>query len=746
MIWQDLRYGLRMLAKSPGFTAVAVLTLALGIGANTAIFTYVNAILLRPLPIDDPDRMVFLWATNPSQGLNRNLVSAPDFADWRHRNRAFEDLTALFGATHNLTGVDEPVRVSSYRVSASFFPLLGVKPALGRTFLPEEERPGWRRVVVLSHGLWQRRFGADTGVIGQTIKLDGEAYTVIGVMPPDFQFLGQADLWTPLALDAGRSDRSRRFLLVMGRLKPGVTIEQARAEMEAIAGRLGQEYPETNAGWGVNPVPLREEMFSGDAQLVLGLLIGAVAFVLLIACANVANLQLARAQSRQREIAIRAALGAGRLRLIRQLLAESMLLSLLGGTLGLLLALWGNELLSARYASSIPILDRVSIDGLVLGFTLLLSLLVAAIFGLGPALQASKPDLNESLKEGGRSSTAGLRQRRVRSLLVVVEVALALVLLIATGLMIRTLIAFRTLEPGFNSDNLLTMRISLPAPRYPESYQVTAFYRQVLERIKNLHGVQAAGAISRLPLEGSRSNPNRSLIIEGRPVSSAAERPWAVDLTVSPDYFRTMGIPLISGRQLSEQDSAEATRVAVISKTMAHRYWPNEDAVGKRIRLGGVGSDNPWITVVGVVGDVRNDDVDAPPLPQVYLPHAQNAERSMVLIVRTVSDPLSMVGAVKSAVWEVDKGQPVYNIRTMKQLLFEDLAGTHIIVELLSTFAGLALVLAVVGIYSVTSYSVSQRTHEIGIRMALGAGQPDVLRMIVNQGLLLALLGIAIGR
>jgi len=750
-LWQDLRYGARMLVKKPGFSLIAVLALSLGIGVNTTIFSYINAIMFRILAFPEPDRVAFVWSSNRGSGGGQNPVSAPDFLDWREQARSFKSLAAVTAATRTLTGGGEPERVTSAQVSANFFQTLGIQPIAGRAFLPEEEKAGANQVILLGHAFWQRRFAGDPKVIGQTIALDGQSYKVIGITPADFRFVEEGEVWEPLAFDP-RADRNLRFLMIFGRLKPGVTVGQADAEMENVTARIAAQFPQTNAGWGSHVMSGRDVLWGPQGKIALTLLMAVVLAVLLIACANVANLQFARAASRQKEIAVRLALGATRFRLVRQLLAENLLLSVLGGALGLLLAVWGLSLVNARYSGALPLLNTAVIDDRVLGYTMLLALLLALIFGLAPALHASRPNLHDALKEGGRGGAGGLRSSRTRNALVVAEISLALMLLVVAGLMIRTIVAYQRVEPGFDPRNLLTMNVSLPARDYPTEQQSREFFDRAIAQIAGTPGVKAVGATSRLPLAGSSRNPRRSILIEGRPgapIASAADKPWALDLIVSPGYFDAIGITLQMGRALSAQDSSQAQPVAVISRTMANKYWPNEDAVGKRFRFesssASDGTQGQWISIVGVAGDVRNDDVDEPPLPQVYLPHAQQPTREMSLAVRTAGDPLRFVSAVRKSVWAVDRNLPVFGVATMNQLLFDDLAGIRIVVELLGAFALLALVLAAVGIYGVVSYGVAQRTNEIGVRMALGARGGDVLKLILRQGAKLAAMGVAVG-
>ncbi|MGH9939568.1 MAG: ABC transporter permease [Blastocatellia bacterium] len=736
-LMQDLRYGARMLMKKPGFTLIAVITLALGIGANSAIFSVVNAALLRPLPFAEPDRLARIWETNLKRDLPFFSVSAPNYVSWKEQSRTFERLAAWKFRGVNLTGRGEPERLEGAAVSGSLFSLLGVKPGLGRDFLPEEDQPHGRRAVIIGYGLWERRFGRDPNLIGQGLILDGVSHIVVGIAPSGFDFPGGAEMWAPLAADLARENRGNKELAVIGRLKPGVTLQQARTELTTIAQRLEQQFPDTNSDWGVRLETLFDSIITNETRTALLILLGAVGFLLLIACANVANLTLARATGRASEMAIRAALGASRWRISRQLLTESLLLALAGGGAGVLLALWGVDLLRAASPQNTPRLDEIGVDGWVLGFTLTVSLLTGVLFGLAPALQAAKVDLQESLKEGGRTSATGGVRNLLRRGLVVVELALSLVLLVGAALMIRSLWNLQRTPLGFDPESVLTAQVRLPEGKYgPE--QGVSFYQQVRERVAGLPGVRAASWSSGIPF--TSGNTSNGIIAENSTLAPGEllQSEWRV---VSPDYFRTLGIPLLQGRDFTERDNLNAPISVIISQALAGRLWPNQNPLGRRLRFG----PRLWVTVAGVVGNVRNVSLSIEPRPMLYLCAYSLPLPVMTLAARAEADPRGVIAAIRAKVKEVDPDMPLANLQTTEEILDRASAQPRFNTWLLGAFAAIALGLGAVGIYGVIAYSVAQRAHEIGVRMALGARGADVLKLILKQGMTLTLIGVAIG-
>ncbi|MFY9528852.1 MAG: ABC transporter permease [Candidatus Acidiferrales bacterium] len=741
---QDLRYGFRVLRKSPGFAAAAVIVLALGIGANTAIFSVVNAVLLRPLPLQDPERLVVVWHVPPAKsfpGITRFSVSPANYLDWQRQNRVFEQLAAFQDPSLNLTGKAQPEAVTVGTVTGEFFSVLRAGPILGHVFGSDEDQPGHNKVVVLSNAFWQSHFGSNTNALGQKLTLGDEIYTVIGVMPPKFRFPPRAQLWIPLGwTDKERAVRGEHNYEVTARLKPGVALQQAQAEMDTISSRLHQQYPVDDAGWGAVVVPFREQLV-GDVRPALLVLLGAVAFVLLIACANVANLTLAKIFGRQKEIAIRTVLGASRGRVLRQVLSESLLLSLAGGALGLVLAQWGVSAIVANFSDELPRFSEIGVDSGVLGFTLVISMLTGIIAGLAPAWRLTKTNLNEAMKQGLGKTDSDSGGNRMRSALVVSEVALSLVLLIGAGLMIRSLWMLRSVNPGFDPRNVLTMELAIPEAKYPKPYQQAGFYKQVVERVRALPGVESAGTVSSLPLMGGSTQP---FLIEGQPVLPMADQPEVAVREISPGYLRSMRIPLLQGRELSDADTTEKPAVVLVSQSFAKRFWPHENPIGKRLTL--TFSPERPREVVGVVGDVKQDGLDrVQPRETIYNATPQIPQTFMTLVVRTNSPPNSLVSAVTNAVHQVDPDEPVLDVQTMEDVVNDSLFQQRFSMLLLAAFAGLALLLAAVGIYSVLAYAVRRRVREIGIRMALGAQMSDVLRMIVAEGMRPVLIGVAIG-
>ena len=763
---EDVRYGLRMLRKSPGFTVLAILTLALGIGANTAIFSIVNSVLLKPLPYKDPGRLVLVFEGIPKAGLATLPFSAPDLEEFERQNQVLEGIAAFQNRRYELSGVDRPERIVGARASASLFQVLGVQPALGRAFTREEDQEG-RAVVVLNYGLWQRKFGGDPGIVGKSVPLDRQPYTVVGVMPSGFEFPRRgpifnnepAELWVPIAFTP--FERQAWGMMfnnsVIARLKPGITLERARAEAKSTVGRIQKIYPpviQSAPSFALTAavVPFREEVV-GRTRTALLVLLGAVGLVLLIACADVASLLLTRAAARQREMAIRTALGAARLRLVRQMLTESLLLAIGGGALGLVVALWGNDLLVALAPGNILAFEGSRIDGRALGFTLLLCLATALLFGLAPAMEVSRRDVGEALKESSRSSTPGRRQRRLLGGIVTLQFAMALVLLVGAGLLVRSFARLMATDPGFRPEHVLSMSVSLPANAYAKADQIRSFYQRLIERVESLPGVRAVGVASDVPLS---VRERRAFTAEGRSMASSGTPPTVATVWPLGNYFEALGIPLKKGRFFTSQDRQGSGLVVLINETMARRFWPGEDAVGKRIKWGVPQSFSPWMTIVGVVGDIKQGPLHTETIPQTYQPYLQVPDpsvennitgllRSLTLVLRVEGDPNALVAAAREQVRTLDAALPVANVQAMQDVIRQSVSPQRFSMFLLAVFAGAALVLAAIGIYGVLAYSVTQQRHEIGVRLALGATESHVLRLVAGQGMKFVGVGMALG-
>jgi putative ABC transport system permease protein len=749
-LFRDLGQAFRGLRRSPGFTVVALLTLALGLGATMAIFSVVDAVLLRPLPYPESERIVRLWSIYTQRDLPPLNVSDGEFLDYREQNQAFEALGVHVSLNANLTGEGEPERVLATYTSAGFFPTLGTQPALGRVYGADEDGPQSQPVAVISHGLWRRRFAASPDVVGRTLEINGRPATILGVMPEGFDYPRDTEVWSPLGLDpAEQAPRGQHYLTLIARLKPGVSLESAQQDVSAIASRFGERFPveyPPQSGWSVRLVSLLEDQV-GDTRPALLVLAAAVALLLLIACVNVANLLLVRAQTQEREVAIRVALGANRRRLIRHSFSETLLLALAGGALGLLAAHWGLAALLRINPEAVPRAQEIGLDVRIVAVALGLALLIGLALGLVPVLKAMRPDLQSTIKEGSGKASASRGARRVRRLLVGAEVALAMLLLIGAALVIRSFSRLSQVSPGFQAERLLTLGLSLPRATYAEDRQVAQFYDRLLDRLAAVPGVEGASSVSYLPFSGAESR-SATVGAEGQPFSPGQSLPEPDVRAVDHRYFQTMGMPLRGGRAFTAADDEKAFPMAVLDEVAAERLWPDQEAVGKRFKMGPPTEENPspWITVVGVVGEVKQMGLDAEPRGVVYFPQLRRIERAQYLVVRTTSaDPASVAGSVRAAIREVSKDQPVSDVMTMEQRLSASLAGPRFTMALMSVFAVLAAILAAVGIYGVVAYTVAERTHEIGIRMALGARRGQVLQMVVTQGMAVVLAGLVAG-
>jgi putative ABC transport system permease protein len=740
---KDIKYSLKLLFTKPAFSAVAILTLALGIGINSTVFSIVNGILLRPLAYASPDRLMVIWASNPQEGYTEDIQSYPNLVDFVAQSQSFESIGGYAFLSFNITDTAEPERVIGGVASSNFFSLLGVKPLVGRTFLPEEDWEGHNQVVLLSHGFWERRYGSNPGIIDQPITVNQKVMTVVGILPQDFRApdLNQAEVWAPLTFASSYiASRSLHYLTMVGRLRPGTTQAQAQLDMSAVAQRLEQQFPDANRGWGIRLAPLQSKVV-GKVRLSLLVLLVAVSFILIIACANVANLLLVRADGRKREMAIRSAMGADITRLVRQLLTESLVLAVLSGAISLLFSDWAIKLLLSLKPANIPRLNEIKLDWQTFGFTLAVSVVTGIAFGLLPARQSLRLDLNGLLKEGGKGASTGRKSRRLRSLVVVSEVALSMAVVIGAGLMVRSFFRLQDVNPGFEPKGLLSMRVTLPPTRYPEYWDQAAFYKKVLDRVSTLPRVASAAAVTTAPLTGSPSA--WSLTVVGKPPASSEEALIPFWNAVSPSYFRTMGIRLLAGREFSDLDTNETAKVVIISDTMARRLFPGENPLGKQLIIG-YGDPVPR-QIVGLVADVKAASMEEEPNLSLYTPYPQLCSANMYFIIRGAADVSGLAPAVRAEIAAVDRDQPVYLVRTMNEVVQRSVSEKRFIATIFTLFAAVAIVLATVGIYSVVAYSAAQRTHEMGIRMALGAQRADVVRLVVKESMLLGVAGVCLG-
>jgi putative ABC transport system permease protein len=749
-IWQDIRFGFRMLAKHRLATLVSIIALALGIGANTAMFSLAEAFLLHPVPFENADRIVALVDSRPGQNIDINAIAPATYLDWRKEAHSFDQLAAYAWDEVNLTGDGTPQKVQTFQISANLFPMLGVRPQLGRTFLPEEEEPGKQQELILGHALWEQRYASDPQIVGKSVKVDGKSFTIVGVMGKGFDYPMPAEAWIPLSIDAKeRVRRDNRWLWVLGHLKPGVLFSEAAAEMQSIAQRQADAYPDTNKGWQLRPIPVREFATGSITRQFILLLLGAVAFVLLIACADVANVQFARMTGRSKELAVRTALGGSRWRVVRQLLTESILLSLGGAALGLFVAQWAIELILAHMPADVAKFiagwKTISLDSGAFLFTLGIAVTSGILSGIAPSLLSSQMKVSETLKESGRGASLSRAQNFLRNGLVVAEVSLALILLVGAGLLVKSFEGLLNINESYSPRTLLTMNLTLSDTQYAKPSSRLAFHEQVLQRLRALPGVQSAAIATDVPYSGGGGVSTNTFSLEGRPPAQRGELRNAIIETAAPNYFRILNIGLRAGRFLSDTDGAEQTPVAVISQSLAQRYFAGENPLGKHIKVGKPDSDRPWMTIVGVVNDLRYSWISKETVPTIYRPFRQSPPYYTTLVLRTDGDPMQFISGARAQIASVDPDLPLYNIKPMDKVITESIIGIAYVAVMMAVLGVIAVVLASVGVFGVMSYSVGERTHEIGVRMSLGAQTSDILRMILRSGMSLTVLGLAIG-